>query len=71
VTVVTEIEEDGPNGFDMTLAMGGFVDEHVMRWHAAPDGARTGRRRADRPRADAGGLSFRTATLRRRRRLPS
>jgi uncharacterized protein (TIGR02118 family) len=32
------LEEDGPNGFDMSLAMGGFVDEHVMRWDAAPDG---------------------------------
>jgi uncharacterized protein (TIGR02118 family) len=32
-----ELEEDGPNGFDMTQAMGGFVTEHVMRWDAAPD----------------------------------
>jgi uncharacterized protein (TIGR02118 family) len=32
------LEEDGPNGFEMSLAMGGFVDEHVMRWDAALDG---------------------------------
>ena len=31
------LEADGPNGFEMSLAMGGFVDEHVMRWDAAPD----------------------------------
>jgi hypothetical protein len=31
-------EEDGPNGFEMSLAMGGFVEEHVMRWDAALDG---------------------------------
>jgi hypothetical protein len=32
------LDVDGPNGFEMSLAMGGFVDEHVMRWDAAPDG---------------------------------
>jgi uncharacterized protein (TIGR02118 family) len=31
------LEQDGPNGFDMGLAMGGFVTEHVMRWDASPD----------------------------------
>ena len=31
------LEEDGPNGLDMTTLMGGFVNEHVMRWDAAPD----------------------------------
>jgi uncharacterized protein (TIGR02118 family) len=31
------LDADGPNGFDMTVAMGGFVTEHVMRWDAAPD----------------------------------
>jgi hypothetical protein len=31
------LEEDGPNGFDMSAAMGGFVTEHVMRWDATPD----------------------------------
>ncbi len=32
------LEDDGPNGLDMTSLMGGFVMEHVMRWDAAPDG---------------------------------
>jgi uncharacterized protein (TIGR02118 family) len=31
------LEEDGPNGLDMTSLMGGFVDEHVMRWDAEHD----------------------------------
>ncbi len=31
------LEEDGPNGLDMTSLMGGFVMEHVMRWDADPD----------------------------------
>jgi uncharacterized protein (TIGR02118 family) len=31
------LEDDGPNGFDMTVAMGGYVAEHVMRWDAHPD----------------------------------
>ena len=31
------LDADGPNGFDMSVAMGGFVTEHVMRWDAAPD----------------------------------
>jgi uncharacterized protein (TIGR02118 family) len=31
------LEDDGPNGLDMTTLMGGFVNEHVMRWDAAPD----------------------------------
>jgi len=31
------LEHDGPNGLDMTSLMGGFVNEHVMRWDAAPD----------------------------------
>jgi uncharacterized protein (TIGR02118 family) len=31
------LEEDGPNGFEMTALMGGFVAEHVMRWDARPD----------------------------------
>jgi uncharacterized protein (TIGR02118 family) len=31
------LEEDGPNGLDMTSLQGGFVNEHVMRWDAAPD----------------------------------
>ena len=31
------LEDDGPNGFDMTMLMGGFVTEHVMRWDADPD----------------------------------
>ena len=31
------LEEDGPNGFDMTAIEGGFVTEHVMRWDAQPD----------------------------------
>ena len=31
------LDADGPNGFDMGAAMGGFVTEHVMRWDAAPD----------------------------------
>jgi uncharacterized protein (TIGR02118 family) len=32
------LEEDGPNGFDMEVLHGGFVNEHVMRWDALPDG---------------------------------
>ena len=32
------LEDDGPNGLDMTSLMGGFVMEHVMRWDASPDG---------------------------------
>ena len=32
------LEDDGPNGFDMTVLYGGFVREHVMRWDAVPDG---------------------------------
>ena len=31
------LDADGPNGFDMSVAMGGFVTEHIMRWDAAPD----------------------------------
>jgi uncharacterized protein (TIGR02118 family) len=31
------LEDDGPNGFDMTVLYGGFVREHVMRWDAVPD----------------------------------
>jgi ABC-type phosphonate transport system ATPase subunit len=31
------LDADGTNGFDMSVAMGGFVTEHVMRWDAAPD----------------------------------
>jgi uncharacterized protein (TIGR02118 family) len=31
------LEDDGPNGIDMTTLMGGFVNEHVMRWDASPD----------------------------------
>jgi uncharacterized protein (TIGR02118 family) len=31
------LEDDGPNGIDMTTLMGGFVTEHVMRWDADPD----------------------------------
>ena len=31
------LEDDGPNGLDMTTLMGGFVNEHVMRWDADPD----------------------------------
>jgi uncharacterized protein (TIGR02118 family) len=31
------LEEDGPNGLDMTTVMGGYVNEHVMRWDADPD----------------------------------
>jgi uncharacterized protein (TIGR02118 family) len=32
------LEDDGINGFDMTVLYGGFVREHVMRWDAVPDG---------------------------------
>ena len=32
------LEDDGPNGLDMTTLMGGFVNEHVMRWDADPTG---------------------------------
>jgi uncharacterized protein (TIGR02118 family) len=31
------LEEDGPNGFQMTALQGGFVTEYVMRWDAQPD----------------------------------
>jgi uncharacterized protein (TIGR02118 family) len=31
------LEEDGPNGLDMTTLQGGFVNEYVMRWDADPD----------------------------------
>lgn len=32
------LEEDGPNGFEMTELNGGFVTEHIMRWDAQGDG---------------------------------
>jgi uncharacterized protein (TIGR02118 family) len=31
------LEEDGFNGLEMSSLMGGFVNEYVMRWDAAPD----------------------------------
>jgi EthD domain len=38
VEVWKALEDDGINGFDMTVLYGGFVREHVMRWDAVPDG---------------------------------